>query len=455
MASAGISSVARTTPAASSSRPGPVSSVSAEPSTSSKSEIVFSTADTALAILKEVGEMTQNIPYIKAVSGICIQILKIKSEVDLFRDKWKIVMADVERIRELIDDYYDQVAAAPQQEQKIPKDLQRAFKALEENLQTTLVTLKRCQPQRKRDHVLLFLNRVQLTTAIDDCGRGMQNALHLFNAKLNFGSRTDTARIWDAISRKVKILPIEDTVTVPDLRPPPETLFGRETEMLKIVTGILKRTPPARIAIIGPRGIGKTSLALSALHHPDIASEFPNTRYFVPCGAAETPGDLLLQMATALGIFDDGALPLEKKILASLRSVDSCVVCLDGFEKPWEKDTQTREVEELLAKVASIPSVAVIVTMRGTERPAKTRWTPFLDPLTPLSLDAALQTFEAISGKRDEVATRLVQAMGCVPLDVHALARLAQSEETSQIWARWEVEGTSMLDREAVRHVEH
>ncbi|KAA1475733.1 hypothetical protein DENSPDRAFT_842558 [Dentipellis sp. KUC8613] len=451
MASAEVSSITHTTAAASTSsgsRPArPVSSnVSAKSTKSSKSDIVFSTADTALAILKEAGEMTQNIPYIKAVSGICIQILKIKSEIDLFRDKWKIVMADVERIRELIDDYYEQVAAAPPQDQKVPKDLQRAFKALEEILQTTLVTLKQCQPQRKRDHVLIFLNRVKLTTAIDDCGRGMQNALQLFNAKLNFGSRTDTARIWDAISRKVKILPPEETVTVPDLRPPPETLFGRDTEMRKIVNGILKRDPPARIAIIGPRGIGKTSLVLSVLHNSEIASEFPNTRYFVHCGSAETIAELLLQMATALGIFDDGALPLEKKILASLRSADSCVLCLDSLEKPWEKDAQTREVEELLAKIASIPSVAVIVTMRGTERPAKTRWTPFLDPLAPLPLEAALQTFEVISGKRDEDASRLVQAVGRVPLDVHALARLAQSEETSQIWARWEVEGVSMLD---------
>ena len=37
-----------------------------------------SAAETTVAIVKEVGEMLQNIPYVKSVAGIVLQIIKIK-----------------------------------------------------------------------------------------------------------------------------------------------------------------------------------------------------------------------------------------------------------------------------------------------------------------------------------------------------------------------------------------
>ncbi|KAA1476423.1 TPR-like protein [Dentipellis sp. KUC8613] len=414
--------------------------------TSGKVDAMFNSADTILALLKEAGELATNIPYIKAISGICIHILKMKTEVDRFRDKWNIVMADVEQINKLIEDYYEQLAATSPEGQIIPEDIQEAFRSLERQLEDTLITLDRCQSKRKRNRIWLVLNRAQLTSAIDDCERGVRNELQLLTTKLSLGIRTDTARILDAIS-KVNIVPVEDTVAAPDLRAPPDTMFGREREIQEVVTTIQQKSP-ARITILGPGGMGKTSLALSVLHHPDIASEFVDARYFVPCDAAQSAEALLLEMASALGIYIDDSSSLERKVLAFLRN-SKCIICLDNFETPW--DAQTRAVEELLAKITSIQSITVLVTMRGTERPAKTLWTqPFLEPLTPLSLEAALQTFEAISGKRDDYATKLVQAVECVPLAVYLLAYLAQSEGTTDVWGRWEAEHTSMVHRRAI-----
>ncbi|KAF7325349.1 NB-ARC domain-containing protein [Mycena venus] len=52
------------------------------------------------------------------------------------------------------------------------------------------------------------------------------------------------------------------------------------------------------------------------------------------------------------------------------------------------------EVEEFLSLLTDVPHLALIVTMRGAERPGKILWTrPFLLPLRPLSNDAARQTF--------------------------------------------------------------
>ncbi|KAI0289563.1 hypothetical protein BC826DRAFT_601922 [Russula brevipes] len=40
---------------------------------------------------------------------------------------------------------------------------------------------------------------------------------------------------------------------------------------------------PARIAILGPGGYGKTTLANAVLTHPRTRQHFGNARYFVPC----------------------------------------------------------------------------------------------------------------------------------------------------------------------------
>ncbi|KAA1476434.1 TPR-like protein [Dentipellis sp. KUC8613] len=419
-----------------------------QPTASGRAEVALSTAETILAVLKEVGEMTQNIPYIKAISGVCIHILKMKAEVDEYRDGWKAVMKNIEAIKDIIEEYHMELTSVGAT--VMPEDIKKAFKSLEQYLQATVTTWARYQPATKSssmlDHISLFLRRTKLNAAIKNCARDTEIALQIFNTKISLGTRTDAAKILDALN-KVRIVAIEDTVTPPDLRAPSATMFGRNHEIQELVTSIQQKAP-ARIAILGPGGIGKTSLSLAVLHHPAIASEFIDARYLVPCDAARSADALLLEMAAALGIFTDGILSLEKKILAFLHR-SKCILCLDNFETPW--DAQTELVEELLAKITSIPSVSVLVTMRGRGRPAKTLWTqPFLPPVMPLTLEAALQTFEAISGKRDAYATTLVQAVECVPLAVQLLAYLAQSEDTVHVWENWETKHTSMAHRRGI-----
>ncbi|KAJ7727875.1 hypothetical protein B0H14DRAFT_3169421 [Mycena olivaceomarginata] len=56
------------------------------------------------------------------------------------------------------------------------------------------------------------------------------------------------------------------------------------------------------------------------------------------------------------------------------------------------------QVEEFLSLLTDLEHLVLIITMRGSERPAKVRWThPFLLPLQPLSDEAAEQTFMDIT----------------------------------------------------------
>jgi AAA+ ATPase superfamily predicted ATPase len=82
------------------------------------------------------------------------------------------------------------------------------------------------------------------------------------------------------------------------LPPAPQIFHGRESELREVVD-LLKSDPPW-IAILGPGGMGKTSLAQAALHHVDIVAKYFE-RYFVPCHSSITHTDLVAAISAHIG----------------------------------------------------------------------------------------------------------------------------------------------------------
>ncbi|KAJ7888624.1 hypothetical protein B0H14DRAFT_2337183, partial [Mycena olivaceomarginata] len=88
------------------------------------------------------------------------------------------------------------------------------------------------------------------------------------------------------------------------------------------------------------------------------------------------------------------------------------------------------------------------VTMRGSEHPAKVRWTrPFLQPLKPLSDDAAQQMFNDIADVDFEEINSLLQFTGNMPLAVDLMAHLVAYDVAASVLAQWETEKTSLLSK--------
>lgn len=185
--------------------------------------------------------------------------------------------------------------------------------------------------------------------------------------------------------------------------------------------------------------MGKTSLALAALHHPYLSFHL---RLFVACDSGIGEDCI----ADALGV-----VPKRSAILRTLAELDrSTVIVLDNWESVWEPAEKRAPAESLLGAIAEIAHVTIIVTMRGSERPLGVAWSrPFLKVLSPLDSASAMQTFLAISNvsEDDEHLLPLLEKLGNLPLAVTLIASIAQYEPLESILERWNAESTAIAAR--------
>ncbi|KAJ7127309.1 hypothetical protein C8R43DRAFT_1028278 [Mycena crocata] len=124
------------------------------------------------------------------------------------------------------------------------------------------------------------------------------------------------------------------------------------------------------------------------------------------------------------------------------------LLILDNLETLWEPEESRKETERFLALLADVSQLALIITMRGAERPANIRWTrPFLDPLRPLEQDAARQTFVDIvdEGYDNEDIDKILLLADNMPLAIDLIANLVDLEGMDDVLHRWEIERTALL----------
>lgn len=221
-------------------------------------------------------------------------------------------------------------------------------------------------------------------------------------------------------------------------------LFGRDRELEGLVDMIAAGARPARIALLGPGGVGKSRLAVAAISHERVAALFGRQSYFIPCDSITSSSGLVSGIAAHLGIAGDNLL---KRLVASL-SRSRAIIVLDNFETPWE-DKRTRvDVEGILSTFAAVSTLTLLVTMRGAERPMGVEWTsPPPSPLRPLERSASLQVFlttASLPRESPELHT-LLDYVDDLPLAITLLARMAEHESLSTLLARWDAESTSMV----------
>ncbi|KAI0291398.1 P-loop containing nucleoside triphosphate hydrolase protein [Multifurca ochricompacta] len=230
----------------------------------------------------------------------------------------------------------------------------------------------------------------------------------------------------------------------------PQIFFGRDAELAQIIHMIFTNigSHPARIAILGPGGYGKTTLSNAVLTHDRVREHYGAARYFVACESISSSGALLIELGKVLGVLKGPSDSLWSRIRTSLEAKE-CIICFDNFETPWDQAGDTRHsVEGILSGVTELGRVTVLITMRGTERPSETQWTkPPLAPLQTLNYHAAKEIWMHIADIYDDHAEELIKAVDYVPLAVNLLAHLSQVTPPALLWKDWNSRQTRVVQR--------
>ncbi|KAJ7438998.1 hypothetical protein FB451DRAFT_1192376 [Mycena latifolia] len=222
----------------------------------------------------------------------------------------------------------------------------------------------------------------------------------------------------------------------------PKIFHGREAELTEVVQTLQQESP--RLAILGAGGMGKTSLAKAALHDPDIATKYEQC-FFVVADSVTTSVELSALIGEHIGFKPANI----QQVIQYFTTTGPSLLILDNLETSWEPMESRREVEELLSKLTDVPHLALVITMRGAERPAKVQWTrPFLSLLKPLSDPAARDIFFAIAEDMHDSkdVDEVLFLTDNMPLAVDLIAHAVDFEGScSAVLARWKTEKTSML----------
>jgi tetratricopeptide (TPR) repeat protein len=208
----------------------------------------------------------------------------------------------------------------------------------------------------------------------------------------------------------------------------PKHVFGRDEMVEKVignVMGGLEKGSPQHTALIGAVGTGKSTVARVVANHVTIARAFGRARHWVSCQTLPTVKGLLNGLANSLPLEKRTTKPLEDVISYLYDNPSSLLIVFDDFSLP-ENAIELKLLEDALERLNQTTHVHMLLTSRDLPLPGNVGWLHLL--VQPLSPDAAVDTFKAISPYHDNKIDDLVQALDCNPFAIVVMARLGELE---------------------------
>jgi tetratricopeptide (TPR) repeat protein len=194
--------------------------------------------------------------------------------------------------------------------------------------------------------------------------------------------------------------------------PPPRACFGRDA-FIETVVGLAESLEP--IALIGAGGIGKTSIALSVLHHTRIKTRFGDNRRFMRCN--QFPASCSSFLARLSKVIGAGV--KNPKDLTPLRpslSSKEMLIILDNAESILDPQCAgAQEIYAIVNELCQFETICLCITSRITTVPPHCA----RPEIPTLSMEAACDIFYGTyrRGRRSDIVNNLLQR-----LDFHALS---------------------------------
>lgn len=298
--------------------------------------------------------------------------------------------------------------------------------------------------------IFLVQGQVQQSVEITNLARNVADINR--DHKLMHGNIVEIKSAVRAMASQEKS-PLAPTLPSAVIPAKPQVFYDRDDFVKELVSRVVS-CPSPRLGILGPGGLGKTSVALTVLWHDSVIHHFGQRRHWVVCETANAEEILLDALARALRV---PTLSNDRRddILHFLDSDGMPrLVVLDNFETPCDIPGKLSKIIDILADLFHRSHVVVVVTMRGEALPGRSRleWTePPLSQLGTLSKTAAADLFIKISrhAYRVDELDDLLSALGCMPLAVTLVAQVASEGETpTQLLNRWNVEGVDLTDQD-------